>query len=765
MKKLIYTILLFLPLALFGQTAISYQLSAGWNMVGFTACGISPIEETVNSSLGNDASISETFNIIKDVRGKFWHPSLGENSTLTELIPGEGYMMYVNGATTSVQFSEEYCNDITYQLNSGWNMVAFTGDVDADNYIVSSMDSALGNGADIANIFLVIKKINGQFWSETFTLINYLTSGEAYIMYVNGEPTTVSFTENSTQVFENNPDEEFTLPTTDNNMSVVFPSGSFLGLEGAQIHAITMDEQIVISEIYTINDDGSVGVSLIGTDNLCGCDLANSSTQPVFVIENGEVSSYVFANQLQYTANWFQVINDFDIYGNCDSCIGPAFGCTDVNSDNYNSSSLLGNGTCYRYGCKSDWADNFDILATIDDGSCYKYGCMLDWADNYNINATNDDDSCYKLGCTNVLALNYDVSVTDNDGSCEYEIITQLTMSYNVWNVSINLQEGWNMFGYGCPISIDLVEGFSNHIESITLIKDNSGSVYMPEFGFNGIGDLTPGYGYQIKVTEAIEGFSLCDWYVNDIPEDNIVSLQEEVENLQAELDSIYGCTYSWACNYNEDAILNDGSCYDNDIGCGCDTPLPSDGYDCYGNQLIANIGDTVFGGIVFFIDSTGQHGLVAAMEDLTEGATDPYGWGEGYVGYEWGCSSIGIGISNEENWEIGAGYQNTVHIINSQCNTENGGVNAAQACINHESEGYSDWYLPSKYELMEMYNAIGDVGNFIISQSGWYWSSTEALSDGAWGLFTESASGVVEGVWGNPSKYNPGLVRPIRSF
>ena len=58
----------------------------------------------------------------------------------------------------------------------------------------------------------------------------------------------------------------------------------------------------------------------------------------------------------------------------------------------------------------------------------------------------------------------------------------------------------------------------------------------MPEFGFNGIGEFTPGFGYQIKLTEAIEGFRLCDWYVNDIPEDNIVSLQEENADLNQQI-------------------------------------------------------------------------------------------------------------------------------------------------------------------------------------------------------------------------------------
>ena len=33
----------------------------------------------------------------------------------------------------------------------------------------------------------------------------------------------------------------------------------------------------------------------------------------------------------------------------------------------------------------------------------------------------------------------------------------------------------------------------------IVIIKDYLGAAYLPEFNFNGIGDLNPGQGYQIK--------------------------------------------------------------------------------------------------------------------------------------------------------------------------------------------------------------------------------------------------------------------------
>ena len=59
MTNLLY-ILLIIPLALFGQEPISYQLSSGWNMVGYTGCEITPIDEAFQDALGNGSSLEET---------------------------------------------------------------------------------------------------------------------------------------------------------------------------------------------------------------------------------------------------------------------------------------------------------------------------------------------------------------------------------------------------------------------------------------------------------------------------------------------------------------------------------------------------------------------------------------------------------------------------------------------------------------------------------------------------------------------------------
>ena len=177
-------------------TAIEYQLSAGWNMVGYTGTAENNgIVEQMDAALGNGAGTANTFQVIKNVSGQFWSAGYAQITTFNQ---GQGYMMYVNGAATTVNFQQSsgYISGIEYSLSAGWNMVAFTGDVNAENNIVSAMDAALGNGASTANTFQVIKNVSGQFWSTLFAQISTFNPGQAYMMYVNGSTTTVNFQQN-----------------------------------------------------------------------------------------------------------------------------------------------------------------------------------------------------------------------------------------------------------------------------------------------------------------------------------------------------------------------------------------------------------------------------------------------------------------------------------------------------------------------------------------------------------------------------------------
>ena len=65
----------------------------------------------------------------------------------------------------------------------------------------------------------------------------------------------------------------------------------------------------------------------------------------------------------------------------------------------------------------------------------------------------------------------------------------------------INIINGWNVIGYLRTESYPLDTIFEPLVELgfIIIIKDYLGAAYLPEWGYNGIGDMNPGQGYQIK--------------------------------------------------------------------------------------------------------------------------------------------------------------------------------------------------------------------------------------------------------------------------
>jgi len=300
---------------------------------------------------------------------------------------------------------------------------------------------------------------------------------------------------------------------------------------------------------------------------------------------------------------------------------------------------------------------------------------------------------------------------------CSEGIINQLYEAFNLWKVSIDLQEGWNLFGYGCPEPIDLVQAMSEHTDNIIILKDNNGKAYMPEFGFNGIGDFTPGYGYQIKVAEAIVGISLCNWYENE----NIFSVQEWIVDMYFDI----GCTDSLACNYDSEHLYDDGSCN-----------YPSNGYDCEGNWNV-KLGDNVFGGIVFNIDESGHSGRIVSKHDVPGS-------------YQWGCDNEQIHLQND----IGSGYLNSFY-LNEQCTISDNITTAVHASLSFSSDGYDDWYLPSSNELITLSEYIENN----CCDPSLYWASSSDGDDNA------HVVDLCQSTIKSSSKLNLFKVRPIRSF
>lgn len=150
-------------------------------------------------------------------------------------------------------------------------------------------------------------------------------------------------------------------------------------------------------------------------------------------------------------------------------------------------------------------------------------------------------------------------------------------------------------------------------------------------------------------------------------------------------------------------------------------------------------IGQKYGGGIIIYIDSTGEHGLIAAPSDQSTGA-------------EWGCE--GKTITGAESTEINSGENNTDSIVRN-CNTQN---TASGICEDMVLNGFSDWYLPSKDELDLMYKNKNVVGGL---NGNTYWSSSQYKDSGtlAWN------QNFGNGFQNKNHKSNKCRVRAVRAF
>ena len=122
-------------------------------------------------------------------------------------------------------------------------------------------------------------------------------------------------------------------------------------------------------------------------------------------------------------------------------------------------------------------------------------------------------------------------------------------------------------------------------------------------------------------------------------------------------------------------------------------------------------IGEKFGGGIIFWIDATGEHGLVASVADQSSGV-------------RWYASALTWTMALGDG--PGAGKSNSDIIIANQ-GYGDGLTYAARLChelsIIQNGITYSDWYLPSLSELNMLYVNRNLIGGFSALN---YWSSTE---------------------------------------
>jgi hypothetical protein len=150
-------------------------------------------------------------------------------------------------------------------------------------------------------------------------------------------------------------------------------------------------------------------------------------------------------------------------------------------------------------------------------------------------------------------------------------------------------------------------------------------------------------------------------------------------------------------------------------------------------------LGEYYQGGIIFWLDSTGTWGYVAAETDAVTYMT--------WANNQYGGSLTGANLSG-----IGDGYFNS----NMMLMDDNTRDFAVRFCNQLNIGGWMGWWLPSQGELTEMYQRRTLIGNL---QSNNYWSSTEV---------NESTAMVINFAYGNQfaaPKNTPYNVRAIHDF
>ena len=119
-------------------------------------------------------------------------------------------------------------------------------------------------------------------------------------------------------------------------------------------------------------------------------------------------------------------------------------------------------------------------------------------------------------------------------------------------------------------------------------------------------------------------------------------------------------------------------------------------------------LGQIYGGGYIFYIDITGQHGLISAEKHLGGIA-----WSPTNPAKATGALSTSDGSAN------------TKRIIQIYGNVANyGSTYAAKACKDYRGGGYTDWYLPSINELKSLYDNRSYSPGFTLTYG--YWTSTE---------------------------------------
>ncbi len=362
----------------------------------------------------------------------------------------------------------------------------------------------------------------------------------------------------------------------------IFPSEPYLNCQGACLNDSDGDGTCDEQEVPGCEDPSAANYNPAATDDDGSCIIESApgclipsatNYDPTVTVQGQPITSFCTFNFQNppmisppavdcadtYACNYDNTASG---YTECEysSCLG----CTVTSACNYDATAVYNDGSCEYTscaGCTASGACNYDATASINDGSC-EYtscaGCTEPNADNYDATATIDDASCEYLGCTNTSACNYgcadpaacaaagESGPNTDDGSCEFTscagCMTSGACNYDA-TATISAACEYTTCA-GC------MDNTADNYDATATIDNGTceyeGCTNGSACNYDATANVDDG-----SCTYAASGFD-CDGNCLDLNNNNICDSAET---------PVPGCTNPAACNYDNTATQNDGSC------------------------------------------------------------------------------------------------------------------------------------------------------------------------------------------------------------
>jgi thiol-disulfide isomerase/thioredoxin len=192
----------------------------------------------------------------------------------------------------------------------------------------------------------------------------------------------------------------------------------------------------------------------------------------------------------------------------------------DITFDNYPSETswnvqnsageLVYSGSGY-----SDANSSISETLSLDENECYTFSIYDSYGDGI---CCSYGDGSYSLSVDGF-------SISGGEFLHSDQVTFSVGGSGNLINSqTIELSAGWSIFStYMQPANMDLTNILADISNLVVIVKDYTGLAYLPDWDYNGIGNLNNNQGYQIKVSENCS-FDVTGTYID--PTNNSVALE-----------------------------------------------------------------------------------------------------------------------------------------------------------------------------------------------------------------------------------------------